>query len=48
MRLDKLANHEGNAGARRYDEVDALAKELSRLTQEEVSLSTSKVRHSLL
>ena len=36
MRLDKLAKREGNAGARWFDEVDALAKDLSRFTQEEV------------
>jgi len=38
MRLDKLAKREGNAGARWFDEVEALAKELARFTQEEVAV----------
>jgi hypothetical protein len=38
MRLDKLAKREGNAGARWFDEVEALAKELATFTQEEVTV----------
>ena len=38
MRLDKLAMREGNAGPRWFGEVEALAKELTRFTQEEVAL----------
>jgi hypothetical protein len=38
MRLDKLAKCEGNTGARWFDEVEALAKELARFTQEEVAV----------
>jgi hypothetical protein len=38
MRLDKLAKREGNAGARWFDEVEALAKELAKFTQEEVAV----------
>ena len=38
MRLDKLAKREGDAGARWFDEVVALAKELTRFTQEEVAV----------
>jgi hypothetical protein len=34
MHLDKLAKREENAGARWFDEVEALAKELARCTQE--------------
>ncbi|KAH9983615.1 hypothetical protein BJV74DRAFT_612947 [Russula compacta] len=38
MRLDQLAMREGNAGARWLGEVDALAKELLKFTQEEAAL----------
>ena len=38
MRLDRLAAQEGNAGARWFGEVDALAKELTNITQEEAAL----------
>ena len=38
MRLDKLAMREGNAGPRWFGEVEALAKELTKFTQEEVAL----------
>jgi len=38
MRLDRLAAQEGNAGARWFGEVDALAKELVKITQEEAAL----------
>ena len=38
MRLDKLAMREGNAGPRWFGEVEALAKELTKYTQEEVAL----------
>jgi hypothetical protein len=37
MRLDKLAMSEGNAGPRWFGEVEALAKELTKFTQEEVA-----------
>lgn len=37
MRLDKLAMREGNAGPRWFGEVEALAKELAKFTQEEVA-----------
>jgi hypothetical protein len=37
MRLDRLAAQEGNAGARWFGEVDALAKELAKVTQEEAA-----------
>jgi hypothetical protein len=37
MRLDKLAMREGNAGPRWFGEVEALAKELTKFTQEEVA-----------
>ena len=35
MRLDELAAHEGNGGARWFSEVDVLAKELAKFTQAE-------------
>jgi hypothetical protein len=35
MRLDELAAHEGNGGARWFCEVDVLAKELGKFTQAE-------------
>jgi len=38
MHLDKLAKREGEAGARLSDEVEALAKELARFTQEEIAV----------
>jgi len=38
MRLDRLAMHEGNTGARWFGEVDALAKDLAKFTQEEAAL----------
>ena len=38
MRLDRLATLEGNAGARWFGEVDALAKELAKFTQEEAAI----------
>jgi hypothetical protein len=38
MRLDRLAAQEGNAGARWFGEVDALARELAKITQEEAAL----------
>lgn len=38
MRLDRLAKHEGDAGGRWFGEVDALAKELAKFTQEEAAL----------
>jgi len=38
MRLDGFAKHEGNTGARWFGEVDALAKELAKFTQEEAAL----------
>jgi hypothetical protein len=41
--LDKLAKCEGNAGARWFDEVEALAKELVRFTQEEVAVAVQCV-----
>jgi hypothetical protein len=34
VHLDKLAKREGNAGTRWFDEVDTLAEELARFTQE--------------
>ncbi|KAH9171210.1 hypothetical protein EDB89DRAFT_2114611 [Lactarius sanguifluus] len=37
MRLDELAAHEGNGGARWFSEVDALAKELAKFTQAEAA-----------
>lgn len=37
MRLDELAAHEGNGGARWFCEVDALAKELGKFTQAEAT-----------
>ncbi|KAH9166258.1 hypothetical protein EDB89DRAFT_2076031 [Lactarius sanguifluus] len=37
MRLDELAAHEGNGGARRFSEVDVLAKELAKFTQAEAA-----------
>jgi hypothetical protein len=40
-RLDKLAKREGNAEDRWFDEVEVLAKELARFTQEEVAASFS-------
>lgn len=38
MRLDRFAAQEGNAGARWFGEVDALAQELVKITQEEAAL----------
>ncbi len=46
MRLDKLAKREGNAGARWFDEVDALTKELTKFTQEEVAVLAQCVTRS--
>ncbi|KAH9166269.1 hypothetical protein EDB89DRAFT_2233010 [Lactarius sanguifluus] len=40
MRLDELAAHEGNGGARWFSEVDALAKELAKFTQAEAAQVT--------
>ena len=37
MRLDELAEHEGNGGARWFSEVDALAEELGKFAQEEAA-----------
>lgn len=37
MRLDELAAHEGNGGARWFSEVDALSKELTKFTQAEAA-----------
>ncbi|KAF8269226.1 hypothetical protein EI94DRAFT_1725574 [Lactarius quietus] len=37
MRLDELAAHEGNGGARWFSEVDVLAKELAKFTQAEAT-----------
>ncbi|KAI9437579.1 hypothetical protein H4582DRAFT_2111791 [Lactarius indigo] len=37
MRLDELAAHEGNGGARWFSEVDVLAKELAKFTQAEAA-----------
>jgi hypothetical protein len=39
--LDKLAKHEGNAEDRWFDEVEVLANDLARFTQEEVTASFS-------
>lgn len=47
MRLDQLATREGNAGARWFGEVDALAKELAKFTQEEAALLAQCVTHTL-
>ncbi|KAH9967664.1 hypothetical protein BGW80DRAFT_1340762 [Lactifluus volemus] len=38
MRLDELAEREGNGGARWFSEVDTLAEELGKITQEEAAL----------
>ncbi|KAH9013577.1 hypothetical protein EDB85DRAFT_2158086 [Lactarius pseudohatsudake] len=51
MRLDELAAHEGNGGARWFSEVDALAKELAKFTQAEAAFlahpwSQAKIRAS--
>ncbi|KAH9166246.1 hypothetical protein EDB89DRAFT_1857632 [Lactarius sanguifluus] len=46
MRLDELAAHEGNGGARWFSEVDALAKELSKFTQAEATFLAQVTRSS--
>ncbi|KAH9069851.1 hypothetical protein EDB83DRAFT_2371531, partial [Lactarius deliciosus] len=46
MRLDELAAHEGNGGARWFSEVDALAKELAEFTQAEATFLAQVTRSS--
>ncbi|KAH9002510.1 hypothetical protein EDB83DRAFT_2469434, partial [Lactarius deliciosus] len=46
MRLDELAAHEGNGGARWFSEVDALAKELAKFTQAEAAFLVQVTRSS--
>ncbi|KAH9069863.1 hypothetical protein EDB83DRAFT_2371710, partial [Lactarius deliciosus] len=46
MRLDELAAHEGNGGARWFSEVDALAKELAKFTQAEAAFLAQVTRSS--
>ncbi|KAH9166265.1 hypothetical protein EDB89DRAFT_2233005 [Lactarius sanguifluus] len=46
MRLDELAAHEGNGGARWFSEVDALAKELAKFTQAEAAFLAQATRSS--
>ncbi|KAH9166261.1 hypothetical protein EDB89DRAFT_1857615 [Lactarius sanguifluus] len=46
MRLDELAAHEGNGGARWFSEVDVLAKELAKFTQAEAAFLAQVTRSS--
>ncbi|KAH8995276.1 hypothetical protein EDB86DRAFT_1189311 [Lactarius hatsudake] len=46
MRLDELAAHESNGGARWFSEVDALAKELAKFTQAEAAFLAQVTRSS--
>ncbi|KAH9069838.1 hypothetical protein EDB83DRAFT_2371233, partial [Lactarius deliciosus] len=46
MRLDELAAHEGNGGARWFSEVDTLAKELAKFTQAEAAFLVQITRSS--
>jgi hypothetical protein len=48
MRLDELAEREGNGGARWFSEVDTLAEELGKITQEEAALLAQCVSSSYI